>query len=267
MNQLQRWAEIESRLDSLQTEIESSVSLDDWRDVGNRARLLIIDAVNSVFSDKMVPAGDETPKGDDANHRLEYYLRARIPGSAHEDLRNLMRKALGLAHTVTHSKTITRIDAFAVTQATVLTIRCLQEIEGDSTGNIGDKRGMNVGIREARRIGGEDDPGVAVTAVIENPQRELAFVSAFEVEMTDPFHASAVRYEYRSDPRTTIDHLAMNVPGRGISAPLIIMAFFNEHLPNTSGCVGRISAVGADGSSPRWAEFKCAPLVPAGSEA
>lgn len=261
MNDLRRWADIESRLDALQTEVGSAASLDDWRDVGNRARLIIIDAVNYVFSDKMVPDGSETPKGDDAKRRLDYYFRARIPESPHEDLRNIMRKALGLAHAVTHSKTITRIDAFAATQATLLTVRCLQEIEDDAIASDEQNRGMKVTILEARRIGDENHPGVEVIAVVENLERDLAFVRAFEVEMKEPFHRPAVKYEYRSDPRTKIDHLAMNVPGRGISVPVIIMAFFDEHLPTMSDCVGRVAVIGLQGSSARWVEFKCAPLI------
>jgi hypothetical protein len=123
-------------------------------------------------------------------------------------------------------------------------------------------RGVVCDVRESRRVGGENDPGVYVTVVAENPQGENAFVDAFEVEMLEPFRAPAVRYEYRSTPNTAIAHLALNIPGHGVSDPVIVIAFFDQHLPYTSPCQARIAAVGRRGFRRRWQELSCAALKP-----
>jgi hypothetical protein len=99
-----------------------------------------------------------------------------------------------------------------------------------------------------------------VVVVAENPQGQNAFVDAFEVEMLEPFRASAVRYEYRSTPNTAIPHLALNMPGHSVSDPVIVIAFFDQHVPYTSPCQARIAAVGRRGFRRRWQGFSCAAL-------
>jgi hypothetical protein len=123
-------------------------------------------------------------------------------------------------------------------------------------------RGVVCDVRGSRRVGGESDPGLYVTVVAENPQGENAFVDAFEVEMLEPFHSPAIRYEYRSTPNTAIAHLALNIPGHGVSDPVIVIAFFDQHLPYTSTCRARIAAVGRRGFRRRWQEFCCTALRP-----
>jgi hypothetical protein len=122
------WATLEGRLDGLKGEIERAKSLDDCQDVGRRARQIIIDSANLVFTDSMTPEGEQPPKGDDAKNRIRLYLASRLSGN-HDELRKLMRDALDLAHAVTHSSSATPIDAFAVAQAAVLVVRVLQEVE------------------------------------------------------------------------------------------------------------------------------------------
>lgn len=41
-------------------------------------------------------------------------------------------------------------------------------------------RGTVCNVRESRRVGGETDPGVHVTVVVENPQGENAFVDSIQ---------------------------------------------------------------------------------------
>lgn len=117
-----RWPEIEQRLRELNDRLVRSRSQDDFRDVGRRSRDIIIDAVNLVFTDDLVPEGEPVPKKGDAKKRLDYVLR----GSAHAELRKLMRNALELAHKVTHSASY--LNAVAAAQATVLVVRTLGEV-------------------------------------------------------------------------------------------------------------------------------------------
>jgi hypothetical protein len=121
-------------------------------------------------------------------------------------------------------------------------------------------RGVSCHVREAKRAGGEGDPAAVATVVVENPQGENAFVGSFEVEMLEPFRSPAAEYEYRSDPRTPIYNLALNIPGHGMSDPVIVIAKFQGILPYTSACRARIAAVGRKGFRKRWAEFCCPSL-------
>ena len=127
------WESIDKRLADAKRELDEASDLDGWQDVGRRCREIIIAAANLVFAEPMIPVGEEPPKGADAKRKIELYLKAKVPGSSHEDLRNLMKSALRLAHTVTHSNGIDGADAFAAAQATVLLVRCLQRIEGGSS--------------------------------------------------------------------------------------------------------------------------------------
>ena len=127
------WESIDKRLADAKRELDDANDLDGWQDVGRRCREIIIAAANLVFDESMIPEGQDPPKGSDAKRKIELYLQAKVPGSSHEDLRNLMKSALRLAHTVTHSESIDGIDAFAAAQATVLLVRCLQRIEGGSS--------------------------------------------------------------------------------------------------------------------------------------
>lgn len=122
-------------------------------------------------------------------------------------------------------------------------------------------RGLITHVRQARRVGGERDPGVYVTAVVENPQGENAFVEAFEVEVQEPFKAAAVKYEHRSTLNKTISQLALNIPGHGVSEAVTVMAFFDRNLPYTSSCRARIAAVGRRGFRRRWTQFTCEALT------
>ncbi len=127
------WATLNGRLEELRERVTTAATADDLQDVGRRAREVIIASVNLVFEAEMVPAGDDAPKGADAKNRLEHIMNNLVPGTAHAELRKLMRGALELAHKVTHSEGITRVDAFAAAQATVLIVRTLAEMKAEAT--------------------------------------------------------------------------------------------------------------------------------------
>lgn len=130
------WGAIEIRLAGLKEEIGSARYLDDWQDVGRRARELVIAAVNLVFDMSMVPSGQEVPKGSDAKTKIDYIVASYVPGVAHSELRALLRAAERLCQQVTHASGISRVDALAAAQATILLVRTLQELQNslDSAG-------------------------------------------------------------------------------------------------------------------------------------
>ncbi|MDI6857232.1 MAG: hypothetical protein QME71_02830 [Dehalococcoidia bacterium] len=121
-------------------------------------------------------------------------------------------------------------------------------------------RGLITHIREARRVGGEDDPGIYVAVVVENPQGQNAFVDRFEVEMLRPLRREVDDAEYRSQPAVTIGQLALNIPGHGLSDPVIVIAKFSAHISYEEPCVARIAAVGRKGFRRRWQPVEVPPL-------
>jgi len=125
---LDHWSSIETRLAGLRAEMDSARSLDDYQDVGRRGREVIIDAVNELFEDDMVPSHVEPLKGADAKKRFEVVIDVFAAGRAHAELRRLMRSAWDLSQKVTHGTEVTRVDAFA---AAVLLVRTLGEMRSD----------------------------------------------------------------------------------------------------------------------------------------
>jgi hypothetical protein len=123
------WGAIEERLAGLRREMDNAKELDDFQDVGRRGREIVIAAVNEMFQAYTVPEGTEEPKVGDAKRRFELVVQSFAPGSSHAELRSLMRAAWDLSQKVTHG-TITRVDAFAAAQSTVLLVRTLAEMHG-----------------------------------------------------------------------------------------------------------------------------------------
>lgn len=121
------WRELEQRLGGLRDEMDHATTLDHYQDVGRRGREVIIDVVGLLFSEDMVPDREELPKASDAKSRFDYIIDTYAPGSAHAELRKLMRAAWDLSQKVTHGD-VTRVDAFAAAQATVLIVRTLAEV-------------------------------------------------------------------------------------------------------------------------------------------
>lgn len=122
------WSQLEERLVGLRDEMGGASTLDQYQDVGRRSREILIDVVNLVFEAGMVPEGQELPKAANAKARFDFILQARAVGSSHAEFRALMRAAWDLAQKVTHGEK-TRVDAFAVAQATVLLVRTLAEMQ------------------------------------------------------------------------------------------------------------------------------------------
>jgi hypothetical protein len=123
------WPGLEARLGGLKQEFEQGTRMDDWQDVGRRAREIMIDAADLVFETSMVPPGEEMPKAGNAKTRLTYYVQARSRGESHADLRRLIQASWDLATTVTHSTNVTRAEAFAAAQAAILLVRTLEQME------------------------------------------------------------------------------------------------------------------------------------------
>lgn len=103
------WGTLDARLEELKSLVPHAKSVDDLQDIGRRAREIIIGAVNLVFREDMVSSGAEVPKGADAKNRLDVIMESLVPGTAHAELRKVMRGSLELAHKVTHSENITRV--------------------------------------------------------------------------------------------------------------------------------------------------------------
>lgn len=130
-DRLPTWADLDSRVAGLATELSSAATRDDLQDVGRRAREVLIDCAqlltDPALVPALVPAGTQAPRAGDAKLWLDLFLVARAGGSNRAELRRLVRDAWDLAQKVTHGD-LDRVDAFAAAQATVLVVRTLQEL-------------------------------------------------------------------------------------------------------------------------------------------
>ena len=122
------WPHLERRLEGLHAELQAAESLDDLQDVGRRAREILIDLAGFVYQPHMLPASvSEQPKAGDAKARLAYAAAALMSGQAHEQWRKLVRATWDLANVITHSSSVSRVEAFAAVQATVLLVRTFEQ--------------------------------------------------------------------------------------------------------------------------------------------
>ena len=121
------WSELEHRLSGLRDEMNGATSLDQYQDVVRRGREIVIDVVNLMYRADMTADGDNPPRGSDAKLKFDKILAAYAVGTSHAELRGLMRSAWDLNQKVTHGA-VTRVDAFAAAQATVLIVRTLAEM-------------------------------------------------------------------------------------------------------------------------------------------
>lgn len=124
------WLQLEERLSGLRDEMDHASTLDQYQDVGRRGREVIIQVVDLVFTSDMVSASKEQPKAGDAKAQFDWVLEAYASGKVHAELRKVMRAAWDLAQKVTHGD-VTRVDAYAAAQATVLIVRTLAEMHRD----------------------------------------------------------------------------------------------------------------------------------------
>lgn len=123
------WWAINQRLDELKDAFGRAVTPEDLKDVGRRARDLMIAAARKAYRPSMLPDGQEAPKGADAKAHFDLILSARVSDGRNADLRKVLRAAWDLASTVTHSGEDRAVDAFAAAQATILVVRTLAKID------------------------------------------------------------------------------------------------------------------------------------------
>jgi len=121
---------LEERLVGMRTKLEIAQTLDDFQDVGRRAREILIDLGNLVFDNSMLKVGEQVPGANDAKARLDAFFAYQRPGSANADLRQMMRAAFTLSNTVTHADDASAEHAFAVAEATMLVVRVVAKIRG-----------------------------------------------------------------------------------------------------------------------------------------
>ena len=123
------WADVEGRLVSMRDELRDAASLDDFQDVGRRAREVVIAAANIAYDSlSPVPAG-ERPGRNDSKGLIDHVLEGRLSSPSRANLRRLVRAAYDLMQTVTHSDSVRRAEALAAAQAAVLIVRTLQELD------------------------------------------------------------------------------------------------------------------------------------------
>ncbi len=124
------WDGLDGRIDGLRRELVSGEEMDDWQDVGRRAREIVIDLANLVYRPEMTSSDEPAPQQSNAKAKLDAYLNAKVPGSQNAELRAAVRSAWDLANKVTHGSS-THHHAFAAAQATLMVVRTVAVIEAD----------------------------------------------------------------------------------------------------------------------------------------
>jgi len=116
---------------------------------------------------------------------------------------------------------------------------------------------LRVRVQNARVVGEQKNPGLAVTVTVENPQGQNGFVDTFEVIMLAPFQGHAVRYEFRvAEAEGNVVRLPINIPGNGISRALTVIAHFDNDMSSSDKHYkAKIAATGRAGFRKRYTEF------------
>jgi hypothetical protein len=120
---------IGDRLADLKVRLAVARTDDDLSDVGRRCRDIAADAVDVVFRLEMTPAGAKPPSRQDAEERLQLYLKFKAPGDDFEEFRAFLRAALKLASARTHSARTGRAAAVASAQGLISFVRALEAIQ------------------------------------------------------------------------------------------------------------------------------------------
>lgn len=122
------WARLEIRVAGVISELSTAAGIDDYQDVGQRCREILIDVARLLADPGILAPGQEAPKAADAKAWLDIYLANRASGRSHRELRAFLPAAWDLAQKVTHGD-VDRVDAYAAGQATVLLVRVLQQLQ------------------------------------------------------------------------------------------------------------------------------------------
>lgn len=125
------WEAINARVRGLIDEYTGAQDKDTWQDVGRRSREILIDLGKLIADPKLIPDGQDPPRGADARAWFDIFLDHQRSGRDRTELRALMRKTWDLAQKVTHGD-IDDVDAFAAAQATVLLVRTIELIIKDA---------------------------------------------------------------------------------------------------------------------------------------
>lgn len=124
---------VSARIEQIKNRLATAQTLDDFQDLGRRAREVLIAAVDEVFHPDMLPFDEEPPKKADAKARFDLILDALFVGSARAETRNFMRSAWDLANKVTHGGNAQRLlecrqDTIAAVQGALAVVKVLSEL-------------------------------------------------------------------------------------------------------------------------------------------
>ncbi|HUP70320.1 MAG TPA: hypothetical protein VM142_10960 [Acidimicrobiales bacterium] len=87
------WDGLDGRIDGLRRELVSGEEMDDWQDVGRRAREIVIDLANLVYRPEMTSSDEPAPQRSNAKAKMDGYLNPKVPGPQNAELRAAVRSA------------------------------------------------------------------------------------------------------------------------------------------------------------------------------
>lgn len=123
------WPAVDDQIEQLRQRFATAATPVDYKDVGNRC-VGVLEALSALVYDPAVdcPAGAHTPPIDKTDLRIGAYVDRRLPGSANEELRGLVKKASALSHKMKHSPKADRTSSGIAADAVILLANMLRRL-------------------------------------------------------------------------------------------------------------------------------------------
>jgi hypothetical protein len=123
------WPTVDEYVNQLRQRFRSASTAIDYKDVGNRC-VGLLEALSAVVFDPAVhcPPGNTPPPVDKTDVRIGAYIDHRLPGSANEELRGLVKKASALSHKMKHSPKADRVTTGIAADTVILLANILRRL-------------------------------------------------------------------------------------------------------------------------------------------
>lgn len=123
------WPLVDDQIEQLRHRFATASTPVDYKDVGNRC-VGVLEALSALVyePDLDCPAGAQPPPADKTDLRIGAYIDRRLPGSANEELRGLVKKTSALSHKMKHSPRADRTATGIAADAVILLANILRRL-------------------------------------------------------------------------------------------------------------------------------------------
>ncbi len=123
------WPLVDDQIEQLRHRFATASTPVDYKDVGNRC-VGVIEALSALVYDPDLdcPDGVKPLPVEKTDLRIGAYIDRRLPGSANEELRGLVKKASALSHKMKHSPRADRTSSGIAADAVILLANILRRL-------------------------------------------------------------------------------------------------------------------------------------------